>query len=155
MITTDSVCSLSGPLKEKSGISICPYYVCTDRGRFLDDIELRADEVLSYMAAGKSVSSLPPSVEDHEMFFAEKLSRYISSAVILDSTHMMCQSGRISRWVQVLCDGLLLHPILMLQNSRMMVGGMEEDDRAAMGEIFASGSFLSSRPLVFSHPPML
>ena len=137
MITTDSVCSLPGPLKEKSGISICPYYVCTDRGRFLDDIELRADEVLSYMAAGKSVSSLPPSVEDHEMFFAEKL------------------SGRISRWVQVLCDGLLLHPILMLQNSRMMVGGMEEDDRAAMGEIFASGSFLSSRPLVFSHPPML
>ena len=55
----------------------------------------------------------------------KKLRRYISSAFIIDSTHMMCQSGRISKRVQVLCDALLLHPIIMLRNSKMVVGGME------------------------------
>ncbi|MCI9104811.1 MAG: DegV family EDD domain-containing protein [Lachnospiraceae bacterium] len=196
MVTTDSVCDLPDDLKKEFGISVCPYYVCTDQGRFLDELELKADELLSHMATGNNGFSQPPSVEDYERFFAErlteaqnvihitmakhtsqgynnaleaaksfenvtvldsghlsssmglvvlyaaymaenhatkteivntvkKLRRYISSAFIIDSTHMMCQSGRISKRVQVLCDALLLHPIIMLRNSKMVVGGME------------------------------
>ena len=49
----------------------------------------------------------------------------ISSAFIINSTHMMCQSGRISKRIQILCDALLLHPVLMLRKSRMGVGYME------------------------------
>ena len=41
---------------------------------------------------------------------------------------MMCQSGQISKRVQILCDALLLHPIIMLKNSRMIVRGMEMGD---------------------------
>ncbi|MEY8338730.1 DegV family protein [Lachnospiraceae bacterium 62-35] len=196
MITTDSVCDLPESLKKEFSISVCPYYVCTDEGRFLDDIELQADEVLSYIIMGKNAFSLPPSVEDYETFFAEKLTeaqkvihitmakhvsqgysnaleaaksfenvtvvdsghlsssmgllvlyaawqaekhiakdeivknikkmrRNISSAFIIDNTHMMCQNGKISRRVQVICDALLLHPVIILWNSKMVVGGME------------------------------
>ncbi|MCI8513349.1 MAG: DegV family EDD domain-containing protein [Lachnospiraceae bacterium] len=196
LITTDSICDLPESLKKKFGISVCPYYVCTDQGRFLDNIELQADEVLSHIAAGKNASSLPPSIEEYETFFAEKLTeaqrvihismakhvsqgysnaleaarsfenvtvidsghlsssmgllvlyaahqaeqhiakdeivknllkmkRYISSAFIIDSTHMLCQSGKISKRIQILCDALLLHPIIMLWNSKMVVSGME------------------------------
>lgn len=196
MVTTDSVCDLPESLIREFGISVCPYYVCTDQGRFLDELELKADELLEHMAAGKKGMSQPPDVEDYERFFAEKLTearyvvhismakhaspgyfnaleaaksfenvtvldsghlsssmglavlyaasmaekhasrteiektvkklrRYISSAFIINSTHMMCQAGLISRRIQILCDALLLHPVLVLRNSRMVVGSME------------------------------
>lgn len=196
MVTTDSVCDLPESLRKEFGICVCPYYICTDWGRFLDDSELMADELLAHMAEGKSALSQPPSVEDYERFFAERLTeaqnvihitmakyvsegysnaleaaksfenvtvidsghlsssmgllvlyaahmaenhatrdeivrtvkkvrRYISSAFIIDSTHMMCKSGQIPKRVQILCDALLLHPVIVLRNSRMSVGSME------------------------------
>lgn len=196
MITTDSVCDLPESLVQEFGIAVCPYYVRTDQGRFLDELELKADELLSHMAEGKMGVSQPPDVEDYERFFAERLTeaqnvihitmakhasqgyenaleaaksfenvtvldsghlsssmglvvlhaasmaenhasrneiidmvknlrRYISSAFIIDSTHMMCQAGKISRRIQILCDALLLHPVIVLRNSRMVVGTME------------------------------
>ncbi len=196
LVTTDSVCDLPESLKKEFGISVCPYYVCTEQGRFLDDSELLADELLAHMAEGKSGISQPPSVEDYERFFARKLTeaqdvihitmakhvsegyrnaveaaksfenvtvidsghlsssmglsvlyaahmaenhatrdeivktvkklrRYISSAFIIDSTHMMCKAGQIPRRVQIMCDALLLHPVIVLRNSRMSVGSME------------------------------
>ena len=73
MITTDSVCDLPESLKNEFGISVCPYYVRTDQGRFLDELELEADELLSHMSNGKNGFSLPPEVEDYEKFFAERL----------------------------------------------------------------------------------
>lgn len=199
LITTDSVCDLPESLIREFGISVCPYYVCTEEGRFLDNLELQPDELLAHIASGKSGSSQPPDVEDYEKFFAEKLTeaqniihitmarhvsqgydnaleaaksfenvtvvdsghlsssmglavlhaasmaenhaaradivntvkmlrRYISSAFIIDSTHMMCQSGKISKKIQILCDALLLHPVIVLRKSRMVVGGMKMGD---------------------------
>ncbi len=196
MVTTDSVCDLPEALKKEFGIYTCPYYVCTQQGRFLDNSELMADELLAHMAEGKSGVSQPPGVEDYERFFAQrlteaqnvihitmakhvsegyrnaleaaksfenvtvvdsghlsssmglsvlyaahmaenhatrdeivktvkKLRRYISSAFIIDSTHMMCKAGQIPRRVQIMCDALLLHPVIVLRNSRMSVGSME------------------------------
>ena len=196
LVTTDSVCDLPESLRKEFGISICPYYVCTDEGRFLDGKELKPDELLMHIAGGRKGYSQPPEVEDYEKFFAEKLTeaqniihitmakhvsegyqnaleaaksfenvtvvdsghlsssmgltalcaaymaehhaakaeivesvrrmeRFISSAFIINSTHMMCQSGRISKRTQVLCDALLLHPVLVLKKSKMVVGSME------------------------------
>ena len=196
LVTTDSVCDLPESLRKEFGIPVCPYYVCTDEGRFLDEQELGADELLMHIAGGRKGYSQPPEVEDYERFFAEKLTeaqniihitmakhvsegyqnaleaaksfenvtvidsghlsssmglavlcaaylaehhaakeeiiesvermeRFISSAFIINSTHMMCQSGRISKRIQILCDALLLHPVLMLRKSRMVVGHME------------------------------
>ena len=196
MITTDSVCDLPKSLRKEFGISVRPYYVCTDEGRFLDEEELSPDELLVHIAGGRTGYSQPPEVEDYEGFFAEKLTeaqniihismarhvsdgyqnaleaaksfenvtvidsghlsssmgltvlcaaymaehhatkeeivasvqrmaRFISSAFIINSTHMMCQSGRISKKIQVLCDALLLHPVLLLKKSKMVVSHME------------------------------
>ena len=195
LVTTDSVCDLPDSLRKEFNISICPYYVCTDAGRFLDGLELKPDELLMHMAGGGKGCSQPPEVEDYERFFAEKLTeaqnvihismakhvsggyqnaleaaksfenvtvvdsghlsssmgltvlcaaymaehhaskreivetvermeRFISSAFIINSTHMMCQSGRISKRIQILCDALLLHPVLVLRKSKMVVGSM-------------------------------
>lgn len=199
MVTTDSVCDLPESLKKKLHISVCPYYVYTDEGRFQDEQEIQTDELLAHVAEGWSGYSQPPEVEDYERFFAEKLTEAqnvihitmakhvsqgyhnafeaaksfenvtvfdsghlsssmglmvlcavymaehhaakaeiikslrklrtsVSSAFIIDSTHMMCQAGRISKRTQVLCDALFLHPVLVLRKSRMAVGSMEIGD---------------------------
>ena len=59
------------------------------------------------------------------MASVKRMERFISSAFIINSTHMMCQAGRISKRIQILCDALLLHPVLVLRKSRMVVGSME------------------------------
>lgn len=216
MITTDSVCDLPETLKKEFGVSICPYYVCTDQGRFLDEDELTADELLPYMAAGKNGASQPPDVVDYESFFAEKLTEaqnvihitmarhvsqgydnareaarsfenvtvldsghlssgmglavlyaahmaerraskaeivegvkklrhYISSSFIIDSTHMMCQAGQIHKRVQVICDALLLHPVIALRKSRMVVRGMEMGDFERVAKRYIRKQLLNAR----------
>ena len=196
LVTTDSVCDLPESLRKEFGIPVCPYYVCTDGGRFLDEQELKTDELLLHITSGGRGYSQPPEVEDYERFFAGKLTEaqnvihiamaqhvsegyrnaleaaksfenvtvidsghlsssmglsvlcaaymaehhatkeeiveavkrmehFISSAFIVNSTHMMCQAGRISKKVQILCDALLLHPVLVLRKSKMVVGSME------------------------------
>lgn len=196
MITTDSVCDLPDSLTKEFGICICPYYIRTEQGRFLDNSELLADETLAHMSKGKSVFSQPPEIEDYEKFFAQKLTeaqnvihitmakyvsdgyrnaleaaksfenvavvdsghlsssmglsvlyaaqmaknhaskeeivkmvkklrRSISSAFIIDDTDAMCRAGQISRKVQVMCDALLMHPVIVLRKSRMSVSSIE------------------------------
>ena len=49
----------------------------------------------------------------------KRMEHFISSAFIVNSTHMMCQAGRISKKVQILCDALLLHPVLVLRKSKV------------------------------------
>lgn len=218
MITTDSVCDLPESLKKEFNIHVCPYYVCTDQGRFLDEQELKADELLSHVAEGKRGCSHPPDVTDYEKFFAERLTeaqniihitmakytsqgyfnaqeaaksfenvtvldsghlsssmglavlyaaykaenhatkeeiiqtvkrlrRFISSAFIIDSTHLMCQSGRISKRVQILCDALLLHPVLVLHNSKLKVGGMEVGSFTHVAKRYIRRVFINPRSI--------
>lgn len=207
MVTTDSVCDLPESLKREFGISVCPYYVCTDEGRFLDEQELRADELLMHISEGQNGFSQPPDVEDYEKFFAERLTEaqnvihiamakhvsrgyynaleaaksfenvtvldsghlsssmglvvlyaasmaenhatkteivktvkrlrhYISSPFIIESTHMMCRAGRISKKIQILCDALLLHPVIVLRKSKMVVGSVEMGDFAHVAKSY-------------------
>jgi DegV family protein with EDD domain len=216
IVTTDSVCDLPESLIKEFGIYVCPYYVCTEEGRFLDEIELGADELLEHISAGKVGFSQAPTEKDYERFFAErlteaqniihitmakhvsqgyenaleaaksfenvtvidsghlsssmglsvlyaaymaekhaskteiirtikKLRRYISSAFIIDSTHMMCHAGRIPKRIQILCDTLLLHPIIVLKKSKMVVGSMEIGSFAHVAKRYVRKVFLDSR----------
>ncbi|MCI8453247.1 MAG: DegV family EDD domain-containing protein [Lachnospiraceae bacterium] len=216
IITTDSVCDLPESLRQVYGIAVCPYYVCTDRGRFLDDVELKVDELLLHMSEGKNGYSTPPDVEDYEKFFAERLTEaqnvihitmakhvsegyynaleaaksfenvtvldsghlsssmglavlcaasmaenhagktdivnavkklrpYISSAFVIDSTHMMCRSGRIPKRIQTICDALLLHPVIRLHNSKMAVDRMEMGSFAHMAKSYVRKALINPR----------
>ena len=216
MVTTDSVCDLPESLRKEFGISVCPYYVRTDKGRFLDEVELKAEELLLHMSEGQNARSEAPGVEDYERFFAEKLTeaqnvihitmakhasqgyynaleaaksfenvtvldsghlssslglivlyaasmaekhaskaeivrlvnelgRYISSAFIINSTHSMCQAGQIPKQTQVICDALLLHPVIELKKSKMVVRGMEMGDFVHMIKHYVRRVFLDAR----------
>ena len=195
LITTDSVCDLPESFQRELGISVFPYYIRTEEGRFLDGLEISPDALLTHIAGGHSAFSQPPDVGDYEKFFAERLTEAqnvihismakhvsdgyrnaleaaksfenvtvidsghlsssmglavlcaaymaehhasrkeiveavkrirhsISSTFIINSPHMMCQSGRLSKRIQILCDALLLHPVLRLKKSRMVLRRM-------------------------------
>ena len=216
VVTTDSVCDLPESLKKEFNISVCPYYICTEQGRFLDESEIQAEELLLHVANGKNGFSQPPDVEDYERFFAQKLTEaqnvihitmakhasqgyynaleaaksfenvtvldsghlssslglsvlyaasmaenhaskadivntvkrlkyYISSAFVIDSTHMMCQAGRIPKRIQILCDALLMHPIISLRQSRMVVSGMALGDFTHIAKHYVRKMLISSR----------
>ncbi len=216
MITTDSVCDLPESLRKEFGISVCPYYVCTEQGRFLDELELTADELLYHVAEGDDGFSQAPEVEDYEQFFADRLTEaqnvvhitmaknvskgyqnaleaaksfenvtvvdschlssslglavlyaasmaeryaskeeiaetvrrlrsYISSAFIIDSTHRMCQAGKISKRIEVVCDALLLHPVIMLKKGRMVVGNMVLGDFTRSAKKYVRKVFRDAR----------
>ncbi len=230
MVTTDSVCDLPESLKNEFGISVCPYYVRTDQGRFLDELELKADELLMHIASGKQGVSEPPDVVDYEHFFAEKLTeaqnvihitmakhasqgyhnaveaaksfenvtvldsgllssslglsvlyaasmaqnhaskeeimetvkklrRYISSAFIIDSTHMMCHAGKISKRTQILCDALLLHPIIVLRKRKMVVesvkmGSFEHVTKSYVRKVLMNARNIDKRILFITYAGM-
>ena len=216
MVTTDSVCDLPESLLKEYGISVCPYYVCTEDGRFLDEEEIRVDELLMHISNGRKGRSQPPEVEDYERFFAQKLTeaqnvihitmakhvsegyqnaieaaksfenvtvidsghlsssmgllvlcaaymaehhaakedivasvkrmrRFISSAFIIDTTYMMCSAGLISKKTQVICDALLLHPVLMLRKSRMVVKRVEMGSFSHMAKRYIKKTLQDTR----------
>jgi len=195
MVTTDSVCDLPEGMAKRLGISVNPYFVCTEHGRFLDGRELETDDLLDYLYKGKKGASKAPDVSHYESFFAEKLteaqniihiamaehasegyghaceaaksfenvtvidSGHLSSGMglaalyaaymvgqnassqeivqkveslkndictsfIVNNTQMLYRGGRVSKEIHVLCNTLLLHPVIVLQKSRMTVGGI-------------------------------
>ena len=75
----------------------------------------------------------------------QRIERFISSAFIIDSTHMMCQAGRISKRIQILCDALLLHPVLVLRRSKMVVGSMEMGSFSHMAKKYVKKALQDSR----------
>lgn len=70
LITTDSVCDLPEDMISELPIAVCPYYVETLDGQFLDDEEISAGEILDYMeSTGNVAKSESPSVSDYQRFF--------------------------------------------------------------------------------------
>ena len=59
----------------------------------------------------------------------------------------MCQSGRIPKRVQVLCDALLLHPVLVLRKSKMSVGGIAVGGFTRVAKKYVRKVFQESRSI--------
>ncbi|MCM1049101.1 MAG: DegV family EDD domain-containing protein [Clostridiales bacterium] len=73
-ITTDCVSDLSEQLLEKYDIGMLYLYIQTDKGRFVDVLEISSDNLNQYMtdSASKAEASVA-TVEEYEEFFAEAL----------------------------------------------------------------------------------
>ncbi len=218
MITTDSVCDLPEELVKALGISVHPYFVCTEHGRFLDGKELETDDLLDYLYKGKKGTSKAPAVSDYESFFAQKLmearnvihiamaehasegyrnavsaarafenvtvvnsghlssgmgivvlwaaymaaqnmaeddillsienlKKRISTSFIMNSTQMLYRGGRIPREVHILCNTLLLHPIIVLRKSRMTVGGIRMGSFAQVSRSYIRSTLKNARDI--------
>lgn len=58
---------------------------------------------------------------------------------------MMCQAGKISKRIQILCDALLLHPVIMLRQSRMTVSGMAMGDFTRVARHYIRKMLINAR----------
>lgn len=91
MISTESMCDLPKSMIEKYRIAVMPYRVVTEKGEFLDGVEVETDGLLSYIGEkGKNAHSEEPEVTDYEEFFAEQLTKAQSIVHIAMAKHA-CQ----------------------------------------------------------------
>lgn len=76
LITTESMCDLPNELVEKYQIAVIPYRVVTDRGEFLDGIEVETGGLVSYISESKkNAHSEETTVEECKEFFARQLAK--------------------------------------------------------------------------------
>ncbi|MBO6215360.1 MAG: DegV family EDD domain-containing protein [Lachnospiraceae bacterium] len=74
LITTESVSDIPDDIIREKNIPVIPCSVHTDKGTFLDGIEIDAKGLGGYMEKNHAVvSSDPPSVLDYEAFFSRNL----------------------------------------------------------------------------------
>lgn len=71
-ITTDCVSDLPKEMVEKYGIHVMNLYIRTDKGRFIDSVEIDSDNMSDYIRNEK-VHMDSCSVEEFETFFADNL----------------------------------------------------------------------------------
>lgn len=57
----------------------------------------------------------------------------------------MCRAGQIPKRIQVVCDALLLHPVIELKKSRMVVRGVEMGDFVQMIRHYVRRVLLDAR----------
>ncbi|MCR4903577.1 MAG: DegV family EDD domain-containing protein [Butyrivibrio sp.] len=73
-VTAESVCDLPQEYIEGLPLSIIPYYVNTENGRFADGTEIGTDELLHFVKNSREkVWSQEPEVSDLKSFFKEQL----------------------------------------------------------------------------------
>ncbi|MBO4395796.1 MAG: DegV family EDD domain-containing protein, partial [Eubacterium sp.] len=76
VITTESVADLPEEIVEKHHIGIIPHYVISDEGVFSDGIEIESRGLIAYMESPEThAETRAPDVMEHELFFADQLSR--------------------------------------------------------------------------------
>ena len=92
IITTDSGADLPLDYYERFGISVFSLSVKTKQGVFKDIVEIDTPGILKYLEDKENVaSSVPPTVEEYETFFAEQLLKandviYIATSSQLDGS---------------------------------------------------------------------
>ncbi len=75
-ITTSSMCDLPAYTIRNLNIGVIPYKVCTDKGVFLDEKEIEADEIIKYLLGGsRTARTQSPDIVDLEHFFANHLNK--------------------------------------------------------------------------------
>ena len=76
IVTTSSICDLPSYVIRNLNIGVIPYKVCTEKGVFLDEQEIEADEVIKYLANGdRTARTQSPDITELEQFFAIQLNR--------------------------------------------------------------------------------
>lgn len=76
IIATSTMTDLPANVIKKAQISIIPYYVGTNEGVFLDNIDIDSEELVRYMSdKSKMATSEPPTEEALTQFFSEELKK--------------------------------------------------------------------------------
>ncbi|MBR5376725.1 MAG: DegV family EDD domain-containing protein [Lachnospiraceae bacterium] len=73
VITSTSMCDIPDSLVKKLRIPILPFRIHTDQTTFKDGVQMGADELITYLEAGKKVESSPPDDKDYTDFFSYNL----------------------------------------------------------------------------------
>ncbi|MCR4715587.1 MAG: DegV family EDD domain-containing protein [Lachnospiraceae bacterium] len=76
LITTSTMCDLPMDVLEELQVEVIPFLVHMDDKVYWDGLEASTDDLVHYLNDdSRKIDSEPPSVEDYELFFANKLKK--------------------------------------------------------------------------------
>lgn len=98
IITASSMCDLPEYVIDSLPIDIIPFTIYTENGIFKDNVDAVADELIRYIEDDNTeLRSSPPTVEEFEEFFAEKLATVHHIIHITLTTGMSKEYERASK----------------------------------------------------------
>ncbi len=137
-VTSESVADVPVSLQKKYNITVIPHMVRTDEGLFKDEVEIETGGLLAYMRnPDVTVQTVPPSVEDHENFFAGQLDEannilhvFVSSRVEHSGCGIAMEAAENFGNVTVLDSGHLSggQGLMAIEAAKLAAGGMKVDD---------------------------
>ena len=137
-ITTESVADLPRELIDKYQIAVLPHLVVTEKGSFMDGVEIETNGLLDYMEdVSKKVTTKAPEVSEIETFFAKQLST-ANNIIHLSISGKLANSGceaakeaaKAFDNVTVIDTGHLssAQGLMVIEACRMADGGKSVDD---------------------------
>ena len=138
VITTDSLADIPPELVEKYDIKILPHLVCTDRGIFMDGVEVESNGIIKYLEEENAfIKTMANSVSFVEEFFGKNLENAndiihisITSSVDRSGYDVAVEAAKAFDNVTVFDSGHLSSGLgmMVLQAEKMQEKGATKDE---------------------------
>ena len=138
VITTDSLADIPPELVEKYDIKILPHLVCTDRGIFMDGVEVESNGIIKYLEDENAfIKTMANSVSFVEEFFGKNLENAndiihisITSSVDRSGYDVAVEAAKAFDNVTVFDSGHLSSGLgmMVLQAEKMQEKGATKDE---------------------------
>ncbi|MDD7178006.1 MAG: DegV family protein [Lachnospiraceae bacterium] len=110
-----------------------------DSGHLSSGMGLLVLRAAQYAAAEKTPEAIVAALEEDRS--------KISTSFVVDSTEYMARAGRISDSVHTICKSLMLHPVIVLDRSRIKVGSIWIGTRVGTWKRYISAEFCHKREI--------
>ena len=108
-----------------------------DSGHLSSGMGILVLRAAQYAAAGMTPEVIVEALQTEQ--------NRISTSFVVDSTEYLARTGRISGKIHTICKVLMLHPVIVLNRSRIKVGSIYVGTRVRMWERYISSEFCRKR----------
>lgn len=110
-----------------------------DSGHLSSGMGLFVLRAAQYVAAGMTPETILETLRTEQ--------NRVSTSFVVDSTEYLARVGRISDKIHTICKMLMLHPIIVLDRSRIKVGAIRVGTRARTWERYISSALYRKREI--------
>ena len=107
--------------------------IVVDSGHLTCGMGLMVLQAAKYAADGMSAEAIVHELED--------MKKCVKTSFIMESTKYLARAGRLAPKIHELCDALMLHPVIVLKNSSLKVGGIKMGTQDYVRSKYISSTF--------------
>ncbi|MCH5256504.1 MAG: DegV family EDD domain-containing protein [Lachnospiraceae bacterium] len=107
--------------------------IVVDSGHLTCGMGLMVLQAAKYAVDGMSAEAIARELE--------VMKKSIKTSFIMESTEYLARSGRLATKIHEVCDALMLHPVIVLKNSSLKVGGIKMGTQDYVRSKYVSSTF--------------